>query len=99
MILTIVLLSIVVVILGFTTINLLRKNEKQEDELEKQQIILMSYLAYLNKISDIIETSDKKLNEVEQRGAFKSDDEVGFIFEQIKTIQSILNAFIIKELK
>ena len=99
MILTIVLLSILVVILGFTTINLLRKNEKQEDELEKQQVILMSYLAYLNKISDIIEASDKKLNEVDQRGAFKSDDEVGFIFEQIKTIQNILNAFIIKELK
>jgi hypothetical protein len=98
MILTIVLLSITVVVLGYTTFNLLRKNEKQEDELEKQQVILMSYLAYLNKISDIIEASDKKLNEVDQRGAFKSDDEVGFIFEQIKTIQSILNAFIIKEL-
>ena len=98
MILTIVLLSITVVVLGYTTFNLLRKNEKQEDELEKQQVILMSYLAYLNKISDIIEASDKKLNEVDQRGAFKSDDEVGFIFEQIKTIQSILNTFIIKEL-
>ena len=98
MILTIVLLSITVVVLGYTTFNLLRKNEKQEDELEKQQVILMSYLAYLNKISDIIEASDKKLNEVDQRGAFKSDDVVGFIFEQIKTIQSILNTFIIKEL-
>ena len=98
MILTIVILSITVVVLGYTTFNLLRKNEKQEDELEKQQVILMSYLAYLNKISDIIEASDKKLNEVDQRGAFKSDDEVGFIFEQIKTIQSILNTFIIKEL-
>jgi len=60
MILTIVLLSITVVVLGYTTFNLLRKNEKQEDELEKQQVILMSYLAYLNKISDIIEASDKK---------------------------------------
>jgi hypothetical protein len=99
MILTIVILSITVVILGYTTFNLLRKNEKQEDEIEKQQIILMSYLAYLNKISDIIENSSKKLDEVDQRGAFKSDDEVGFIFEQIKTIQSILNAFIIKEIK
>jgi len=33
MILTIVLLSILVVTLGFTTYNLLRKNEKQEDIL------------------------------------------------------------------
>jgi len=92
MILTIVILSILVVTLGFTTFNLLRKNEKQED-------ILAGYMTYLNKISDIIEVADQKLKEVDQRGAFKSDDEVGFVFEQIKNIQTILNTFIIKELK
>jgi len=92
MILTIVLLSITVVVLGYTTFNLLRKNEKQED-------ILAGYMTYLNKISDTIEVADQKLKEVDHRGSFKSDDEVGFVFEQIKTIQTILNAFIIKELK
>jgi hypothetical protein len=81
-----------VVILGFTTINLLRKNEKQED-------ILAGYMTYLNKISDIIVESDKKLKEVDYKGSFKSDDEVGFVFEQINSIQTILNAFIIKEIK
>ena len=81
-----------VVILGYTTFNLLRKNEKQED-------ILAGYMTYLNKISDTIEAADKKLQEVDHRGSFKSDDEVGFVFEQIKNIQTILNAFIIKELK
>ena len=92
MILTIVLLSITVVVLGYTTFNLLRKNEKQED-------ILAGYMTYLNKISDTIEVADKKLKEVDHRGSFKSDDEVGFVFEQIKSIQTILNAFIVKELK
>jgi uncharacterized membrane protein YukC len=92
MILTIIILSILVVILGFTTFNLLRKNEKQED-------ILAGYMSYLNKISDTIEAADKKLKEVDHRGAFKSDDEVGFVFEQIKSIQTILNTFIIKNLK
>jgi len=92
MILTIIILSVLVVILGYTTFNLLRKNEKQED-------ILAGYMTYLNKISDTIEVADKKLQEVDHRGSFKSDDEVGFVFEQIKNIQTILNAFIIKELK
>ena len=92
MILAIVILSILVVTLGFTTFNLLRKNEKQED-------ILAGYMSYLNKISDVIEASDKKLQEVDYKGSFKSDDEIGFVFEQIKSIQTILNAFIIKELK
>ena len=91
MILTIVLLSILVVTLGFTTYNLLRKNEKQED-------ILAGYMTYLNKISDTIEMSEKKMVEVDAKGSFKSDDEVGFFFEQIKTIQTALNSFVIKNI-
>ena len=91
MIIAIVILSLMVVILGYTTFNLLRKNEKQED-------ILIGYMSYLNKISDIIEMSDKKLKEVDARESFKSDDEVGFFFDSIKQIQSILNQFNIKNL-
>jgi len=91
MIIAIVILSLMVVILGYTTFNLLRKNEKQED-------ILMGYMSYLNKVSDIIEMADKKLKEVDARESFKSDDEVGFFFESIKQIQDILNQFNIKNL-
>jgi len=91
MIIAIVILSLLVVILGYTTFNLLRKNEKQED-------ILLGYMSYLNKVSDIIEMSDKKLKEVDAKESFKSDDEVGFFFESIKQIKSILNQFNIKNL-
>jgi len=91
MIITIVILSLMVVILGYTTFNLLRKNEKQED-------ILLGYMSYLNKVSDIIEMSDKKLKEVDAKESFKSDDEVGFFFESIKQIQNVLNQFNIKNL-
>ena len=58
MITTIVILSIIVVVLGFTTINLLRKNEKQED-------ILLGYLKYLDNISRVIEVSDEKIKKVD----------------------------------
>lgn len=92
MIFLVIILAIMVVILSYTTFNLLRKNEKQED-------ILAGYMSYLNKISDTIEATDKKLKEVDYKGSFKSDDEIGFVFEQIKSIQTILNAFIIKEIK
>jgi uncharacterized membrane protein YukC len=91
MILTIILLSVLVVTLGYTTYNLLKKNEKQED-------ILAGYMTYLNKISDTIELSEKKMMEVDAKGSFKSDDEVGFFFEQIKTIQTALNSFVIKNI-
>ena len=88
---TIITLSVLVVILGYTTFNLLRKNEKQED-------ILSGYMTYLNKISDYIEVTDKRLKELDVKETFKSDDEIGFFFEQIKNIQSVLNSFNVKNL-
>jgi len=86
MIIAIIILSVLVATLGFTTINLLRKNEKQED-------ILAGYLDYLDKLSRVIEVSETKMKEVDARGSFSSDDEVGFFFQQIKGLQDILNEF------
>ena len=87
-----IILGILVVILGYTTFNLLRKNEKQED-------ILAGYMTYLNKISQTIEAANKKIQEIDIKGSFKSDDEVGFFFQQIQSIQTILNTFIIKNVE
>jgi Tfp pilus assembly protein PilO len=98
MIILTVILGLMVVILGYTTFNLLKKLEKQEDAMNTQATILASYLSYLNKISDIIEFSDKKLKEVDHKGSFKSDDEVGFFFEEIKQLQNTLNQFKVKNL-
>jgi hypothetical protein len=91
MIILVIILSVLILVLSYTTYNLLRKNEKQED-------ILSSYLTYLNKISEIIETSDKKIHEVDIKGSFESDDEIGFFFTNIKMIQEVLNNFKIKNL-
>ena len=86
LIISVCVLSVLVVILGFTTFNLLRKNEKQED-------IVAGYLAYLDRLSRTIEISDKKLKELDRGGVFQSDDEVGQIFKSIVQIQDILNEF------
>ena len=88
----ITILGVLVVILGFTTFNLLKKNEKQED-------ILVEYLNYLDRISKVIEISDEKLKKLDEKGVFKSDDEVGFFFESVKELQKILNDFKITRLK
>ena len=84
-------LSVIVVALGFITINLLRKNENQED-------ILAGYITYLDQLSKIIEFSDEKLKKIDERGIFKSDDEIGFIYEQIKELQKVLSNFRIDKL-
>mgnify|MGYP003110433668 FL=1 len=91
MIITIIILSIVVVVFAFTTINLLRKNEKQED-------ILLGYLKYLDNISRVIEVSDEKIKKTDIKGSFEGDDEVGHFFKTIKQIQEVLNDFNIKKI-
>jgi hypothetical protein len=91
MIYLVIILSVLVAVLGYATFNLLRKNEKQED-------ILGGYLNYLDKISRIIEVSDKRLKDIDSRGTFKSDDEVGFFFQAIKQLQDILNEFTLRKL-
>ena len=85
------ILGALVVVLGFTTFNLLRKNEKQED-------ILTGYVTYLDQLSRIIEISDEKLKKIDEQGIFKSDDEVGFMYEQIKELQRILSQFRMEKL-
>jgi hypothetical protein len=85
------ILAIIVVILGFTTYNLLRKNEKQED-------IVAGYLVYLDNLSRTIEVSDKKLKELDRGGVFEKDDEVGVIFQSILKIQEILNDFNLRKI-
>jgi len=89
-VITICILSVLVIILGFTTFNLLRKNEKAED-------IVVGYLQYLDQISRVIEISDQKVKKIDIKGSFKSDDEIGFFFEQIKGIQEVLNDFKLKK--
>ena len=91
MILTIVLLSIIVVVFVFTTINLLKKNEKQED-------ILLGYLKYLDNMSRVIEVSDEKIKKTDIKGSFEGDDEIGHFFQTIKQIQEILNDFNVKKI-
>ena len=85
------ILGVLVVVLGFTTFNLLRKNEKQED-------ILTSYMEYLDQVSKTIEFSDEKMKKIDSQGIFKSDDEIGFMYEQIKELQKILSNFRIDKL-
>jgi hypothetical protein len=86
----ITVLSVIVVLLGFTTFNLMRKNEKQED-------ILVEYMKYLNKLTTAIEESDKRLKVIDEKGLFSSDDEIGWFFKEIQKLQMILNEFRIKD--
>ena len=81
MIVSIIVLSVLVLILGFTTWNLLRKVENQEDAIVKYQKV------YTNLVK-LIKISDSKIQDLDNREVFKSDDEIGWFFNYLKEIQN-----------
>lgn len=80
------ILGILVVILGYTTFNLLRKNEKAED-------IIISQSNFINGFSTQLKQSQSRLNEIDEKGVFQSDDEIGWFFNELKQIQNNLSRF------
>ena len=52
---------------------------------------ITQYENLINQIQNIIEISNQKLKQVDDKGTFESDDEVGFFFETLKNLQSLLN--------
>mgnify|MGYP003624353958 FL=1 len=76
MITTIVILSILTLVLGYTTYNLLRKNEAVEDVVQEQE-------ALISDIAAKIDSSMSVMKDIDTRGAFESDDETGIIFKQL----------------
>ena len=88
MILEIILgvLGLLVVIFGYTTFNLLRKNEKAED-------IIISQNTFIENISSQIDKSKKRLEEIDEKGIFQGNDEIGWFFNEVKILQNDLSRF------
>jgi hypothetical protein len=73
-------------ILIFTTINLLKKQEKAESIIQK-------YEEHIKLLDEHVKFIDKRIEEIDSRGTFKSDDEVGFFFERLKILNQMLKIF------
>lgn len=82
----VITLVLIIFILGFVIYNLFLKTEKLERLVDDQNI-------YVDRLSELIEFSNKKIGESEIANAFKTDDEIGFFFETLQEIQSQLNSF------
>lgn len=55
--------------------------------------VVINQQQYIDTVSIIIDQANDRLKELDASGMFESDDEVGFFFENIKEIQSVLNDF------
>ena len=81
-ILLIILLTLSITISFFIVRNLLLKNEKLEDFITKQ--------------SDAINECNKRIKEIDDKGIFYADDQIGWFFKELKKIQEALNEFTLK---
>tara|TARA_R110000751_G_scaffold70673_1_gene143247 strand:+ start:119 stop:376 length:258 start_codon:yes stop_codon:yes gene_type:complete len=80
-----VVLGVLIVWLGLSIYlmkNLLKKLERFED--------------FVENLNDDIHAIDKSLKVIDERVSFKSDDEIGFYFDEIKKLQEHINQFKLK---
>jgi len=70
--------------------NLMVKVEKYED-------VTIDQAQYLQSISNIIGESNKHLQNLDEKGVFQSDDEVGEFFNQMKEVQEQLNDYMLPQ--
>ena len=80
------ILGVIVLVLGYIVFNLNRKVVKQEEILEYQ-------VGYLRNVSYLIQESKIYIEQLDEKGAFRSDDEVGVFFNFMKEIQETINAY------
>jgi len=86
----IIFLLILIIVFLYTTFNLLRKNEKYEDLVE-------GYRVFILRFQQQVKESDKRIQEIDSKGTFSSDDEVGYFFNELKKIQDSLTNFRVEE--
>ena len=71
--------TVAFIVEGYVIWNLTRKTELLE--------------TWVEDFTQTIETVQNDLEEIDAKGSFKADDEVGTIFEQIKEIVNLLESY------
>ena len=79
-----ILLSVIIITLGWTTFNLTRKVERLETWIED----------YAQRIQE----TQRALKEIDNKGTFEADDEIGVTFKSIKEAIDELNEITEQEL-
>ena len=77
-----ILVTLITTVSFFAIRNLIKKNEAMED--------------FINKQSEAIAACDSRLKNIDDKGIFYADDQIGWFFEEIIKIQEALNEFRLK---
>jgi hypothetical protein len=87
---TLILINVILIIvgvIGYVIWNLMKKVEKLESMIDVQE-------RYITDFYELVKQSEVKIKEIDSKQLFQSDDEVGFFFTNLKTIQEALSDYI-----
>jgi hypothetical protein len=87
---TLILINVILIIvgvIGYVIWNLMKKVEKLESMIDVQE-------KYITDFYELVKQSEVKIKEIDSKQLFQSDDEVGFFFNNLKTIQEALSDYI-----
>lgn len=79
-----IIITIIAAIGLYAILNILKKYEKLESESESKNIWIYNF-------KQTVDFLNKKIKEVDSKGSFASDDEVGIFFTELKNMQDLLN--------
>ena len=82
-----IILSIVVLVLGYTTWTQFRKVESSEE-------VISNYEVWIDEFIKRIDIMDENLKQIDAKGTFEADDEVGTFFKSLRDLQKRINNFI-----
>ena len=87
---TVILINVILIlvgVIGYVIWNLMKKVEKLESMIDVQE-------RYITDFYELVKQSEVKIKEIDSKQLFQSDDEVGFFFNNLKTIQEALSDYI-----
>tara|TARA_R100000951_G_C2613473_1_gene171979 strand:- start:352 stop:648 length:297 start_codon:yes stop_codon:yes gene_type:complete len=90
MVITIIILALTTLLAIIAIRNLMIKVERYED-------ITVDQTKYLQNISELIKDSQKHLKNLDEKGVFEGEDEVGYFFKQMMNVQKELNRYMLPQ--
>ena len=82
-----IILFILIVVLSYTTYIQFRKVETSEELVE-------GYEVWIDEFIKRVDIMSEQLKQIDSKGTFESDDEVGTFFKSLKELQDRINKFI-----
>ena len=80
----IIILTCVILTCIYVIINLVRKNERLDDEIDEANLYVIDIFKDLQKLQE-------DMDDIDSRGGFKADDETGHVFKELQELITRLN--------